>query len=77
MTNALATIGPVSICLDISRNFGAYSSGIFYDELCKTEFGGHCVSLVGYGSENGKDYYILRNSWDIGWGNNLTEQIWP
>ena len=28
----------------------------------------HAVVLVGYGTEAGKDYYILRNSWGLTWG---------
>ena len=28
----------------------------------------HAVAAVGYDSEDGKDYFIIRNSWSTDWG---------
>ena len=44
-----------------------YQSGIFNDDNCGYTID-HAVALVGYGSEDGQEYYILRNSWGTTWG---------
>jgi hypothetical protein len=44
-----------------------YHSGILDTTACGTNLD-HAVAAVGYGTEGGKDYYIVRNSWGASWG---------
>jgi len=43
---------------------GVYSGGLFG---CGFDMD-HGVVAVGYGTESGKDYWVVRNSWGSGWG---------
>ncbi|GJN14875.1 hypothetical protein PR202_gb01743 [Eleusine coracana subsp. coracana] len=54
----------VGIC-GSARAFQLYSQGIF-DGPCPTSLD-HAVLIVGYGSEGGKDYWIVKNSWGERW----------
>lgn len=64
LMNAVATLGPIAISVDAS--WGAYGSGV-YTGRCGTTID-HAVVLVGYGTEKGLDYYLVRNSWGSSWG---------
>lgn len=48
--------------------FRYYNGGIVSaDAGCPTQID-HAVVAVGYGTENGTDYVIIRNSWSADWG---------
>lgn len=65
--------GPVIVSLSgaqIGDDFMFYSGGIYTGEEFKPAdaSGGHAVTLVGYGEEEGQDYWIVQNSWGADWG---------
>lgn len=60
--------GPTSVCIDASgSSFMLYSGGIYEGNDCD-QLQNHAVCVVGYGSENCKNYWIVRNSWGTAWG---------
>nr|GLL18262.1 low-temperature-induced cysteine proteinase-like [Ipomoea trifida] len=57
---AVVRHGPISVALNgDAYDFQLYESGIY---------SGPCGTIVGYGSENGVDYWIVKNSWGERWG---------
>lgn len=61
--------GVVSVTVDAdSTQFRNYKSGVVTSEECGTVLD-HAIAAVGYGTtEDGIDYYLVRNSWGTGWG---------
>lgn len=69
LITALATVGPISIGVAAGTSaFQGYGGGIVTNvKSCGYDMD-HAVQLVGYGTENGVDYWTVRNSWGTSWG---------
>ncbi|XP_070777480.1 cathepsin S-like isoform X1 [Enoplosus armatus] len=65
---ALVNVGPISVAIDASRpKFVFYRHGVYRDRSC-TRHVNHGVLVVGYGTEKGHDYWLVKNSWGVNYG---------
>ncbi|XP_036046765.1 cathepsin S [Onychomys torridus] len=68
LKEAVATKGPVSVGIDASHpSFFLYRSGVYDDPSCTGNVN-HGVLVVGYGNLDGKDYWLVKNSWGLYFG---------
>jgi cathepsin L len=51
LKEAVANVGPISVCIDANFNFMSYAGGGY-----------------GHDSATGKDYWLVKNSWNTSWG---------
>ena len=59
---------PTSVLVEADQMvFQQYQSGILDDPSCGTYLD-HATLVVGYGSDAGQEYWIMKNSWSTGWG---------
>ncbi|XP_051894015.1 procathepsin L-like [Pristis pectinata] len=70
LAQAVARNGPVSVAIDATHSsFQFYHSGIYYEPECQTNIMSHAVLVVGYGRKSRLNYWIVKNSYGIEWGN--------
>ncbi|CAG9798782.1 unnamed protein product [Chironomus riparius] len=71
LKKALYNAGPIIGVIDsLNDSFYRYSSGIYYEEGCndETRMPTHAILLIGYGTENGLDFWTFKNSYGNKWG---------
>jgi hypothetical protein len=59
--------GPVVAGLEVWSDFDNYAGGIYTVKSTSFE-SGHAVMLIGWGVDNGVPYWLARNQWSKGWG---------
>ncbi|KAK3599895.1 hypothetical protein CHS0354_022475 [Potamilus streckersoni] len=60
---------PVFAAIDASHpSFQLYKAGIYDEPNCSASLLDHVIQVVGYGSMDGKDFWICQNSWGTSWG---------
>nr|XP_033776468.1 cathepsin L1-like [Geotrypetes seraphini]XP_033776469.1 cathepsin L1-like [Geotrypetes seraphini]XP_033776471.1 cathepsin L1-like [Geotrypetes seraphini]XP_033776472.1 cathepsin L1-like [Geotrypetes seraphini] len=66
MAVAVALEGPVTVGIASHEDFQMFDGKGVYDGQCE-ESTNHAIVIVGYGTEDGQDYWIIRNSWGEEW----------
>jgi len=66
---AALVLGPVSVAIEADQlAFQFYSGGVI-SSGCGQNLD-HGVLAVGYGTESGVEYFLVKNSWGTSWGAN-------
>ena len=66
--------GTVTAAFTVYEDFLTYKSGV-YTHQSGSALGGHAIKTIGWGVEDGVDYWLCVNSWNETWGDNGTFKI--
>jgi len=65
---AALTTAPLAVAIEADKMvFQTYSTGVLSSSKCGTTLD-HAVLVVGNGTEDGQDYWLVKNSWNTTWG---------
>jgi C1A family cysteine protease len=73
LAEALVNYGPMYIAINANHEFVMfYRNGIVTTDDCPPDQLNHAVTLVGYGYDDiiQMSYWLIKNSWGTGWGEN-------
>lgn len=59
--------GPIGCGIDATPEFENYTGGIYSQKKLFVQIN-HEISVVGWGVENGTEFWVGRNSWGTYWG---------
>jgi cathepsin X len=59
--------GPIDCGIEVTPKFHSYTGGIFEEKKSFWDIN-HAIAVVGWGVENGVEFWIGRNSWGTYWG---------
>ena len=63
----IAKYGTVTAAFTVYEDFPTYKSGV-YQHTTGSALGGHAIKVIGWGKEDGTDYWLCVNSWNNTWG---------
>jgi len=70
----IMTYGSITGAFTVYEDFPTYSSGV-YQHMTGAALGGHAIKVIGWGVEEGTDYWLCVNSWNNTWGDKGTFKI--
>jgi len=73
---AIYSGGPVGLYVEVYEDFQIYDSGVFRHDIAYGHVGTHALLLVGWGWDGADEYWIAKNSWGPGWGEDGYIRIW-
>ncbi|CEM19676.1 unnamed protein product [Vitrella brassicaformis CCMP3155] len=59
--------GPITGAFSVYSDFLTYKSGV-YQHVKGRMLGGHAIKILGWGVEDGVEYWLVLNSWNDTWG---------
>ncbi|XP_056153887.1 cathepsin S, ortholog 1 [Lampris incognitus] len=69
LQTVVATVGPVAVGINaLLPSFHHYKGGLFNEPDCNPKITNHAVLVVGYGTDEGQDFWLVKNSWGTAWG---------
>ncbi|KAJ3448508.1 tubulointerstitial nephritis antigen-like [Anaeramoeba flamelloides] len=65
--NTIYQDGPVCGTMIVYEDFMKYTGGV-YKHISGEMLGGHAITIIGWGEDNGTKYWKVQNSWGEKWG---------